>query len=402
MYTLYCRIYQFILRIGAYFMPWRQPLVYKGLGAIGKVPAILKENNIVKILIVTDKTIAEIDSMKNLLADLTVANIGYNVFDKTVANPTIDNIEDGFIAYRKGRCQGMIAFGGGSSMDCAKGIGARIARPHKTVTEMKGLLKVRRKLPFLLAIPTTAGTGSETTIAAVVVDSKTKEKYAINDPHLVPLVAVLDPLVTVGLPPAATAGTGMDVLCHAVEAYIGRSNTKATRADSIKAIELVFSNLENTFKDGSNPVFRERMLEASFLAGKAFTRAYVGNVHALAHPLSGFYGVPHGFANGVILPYVLRCYGDCVEDALSQLADVLGLGEGETRKEKALLFIKAVEDLAGKIGIPKTIEGILKKDIPLMANNAFHEANPFYPVPKIFKREDFICIYERISRDVNN
>jgi len=271
-------------------------------------------------------------------------SVNYFIYDKTVPNPTIDNIEEALKIYNTNNCNGIVAFGGGSPIDCAKGVACRVARPQKTIAQMKGLLKVRKKLPLLIVIPTTAGTGSETTIAAVISNPSTHEKYAINDPVMIPQYAVLDPVITAGLPPHLTATTGMDALTHAVEAYIGRSNTKETKRKAIKATKLIFNNIYKAYSDGSDLEARENMQKASFYAGIAFTRAYVGYVHAIAHSLGGFYGVPHGFANAIILPYILEAYGKSAYQKLSELADAVGITEvSDTKEQKAHKFIEAIK-----------------------------------------------------------
>ena len=254
------------------------------------------------MMIVTDKGLTGLNLLDGLYEGLKADGIDYVVYDKTQPNPSIDNIEEVRKLYLDNGCQGFIAFGGGSPMDCAKGAAARVVCPNKTVQKMRGQLKIRKKLPPFFAVPTTAGTGSETTLAAVVTDTKTHEKYALNDPVLRPKYAVLDPELTVGLPPHITSTTGMDALTHAVEAYIGHSNTKDTSEKAEVATKLIFENLEEAYKNGKDLHAREQMLLASHYAGIAFTRAYVGNVHAIAHNLGGFYGVPHGLANAIILP----------------------------------------------------------------------------------------------------
>jgi len=281
-------------------------------------------------------------------------------------------------------------------MDCAKGVGVRVARPRTNIKHTKGLLKVLMPLPPLYAVPTTAGTGSETTVAAVVVDSSTKAKYAIMDPVLIPRVAVLDPLLTLKLPPHITATTGMDALTHAVEAYIGGSNTKDTREMAKKATKLIFDNLYKVYTDGNNIDARANMLKAAYCGGVAFTRAYVGNVHALAHALGGMYGVAHGLANAVILPYVLDDYGESVYKSLAELADVAGL-TGENDEQKAKSFIAAIREFNEKMNIPSKIDEIIEDDIPGLAEHAYKEANPTYPVPRIFSRDDFAGVYLRLT-----
>ena len=396
MFKLYCRAFQTVMKYAAYALPWRKPELIEGEGCIVRLPWLICEKGVRSVLLVTDGVITSLGLADSLIRALREADVKTVIYDKTVPNPTIDNIEEALALYKENGCAGIIAFGGGSPMDCAKGVGARIARPNKSITQMKGLLKVLSPLPPIFAVPTTAGTGSEATLAAVVVDSGTKEKYAIMDIPLIPRVAVLDPQLTVNLPPHITATTGMDALTHAVEAYIGRSNTRNTRIMAKMTVSLVFNNLYIAYKDGSNMSARANMQRAAFYGGVAFTRAYVGNVHALAHALGGRYGIAHGLANAVILPHVLDDYGGSVYARLAELADLIDL-PGETEERKAKAFIAAIRNLNSMMAIPETIDGINDEDIPEMATHAFREANPTYPVPRIFSREDFISVYKRLS-----
>ena len=284
-------------------------------------------------------------------------------------------------------------------MDCAKGVGATVSKPHKKIQSMRGELKIWKPIPLLVAIPTTSGTGSETTLAAVLTDEKTHEKYALNDFVLIPKYAVLDPVLTRGLPPHITATTGMDALTHAVEAYIGKSNTKETIEDSVSAVKLIFKNLEKAYQNGEDMEARENMQKASFLAGAAFTRAYVGYVHAIAHSLGGEYGIPHGLANAVILPYVLEAYGSSVYISLAELADIVKIGQHlESDQEKANAFIAEIKAMNQRMGIPDKLDGILEDDIDMLAKRAAKEANPLYPVPKIMKKDQLKEIYYQIRR----
>lgn len=398
MYKLYCRIYQSVFKLVSYFLPWRKPQLLEGENSLNKLPSLIKTQNIDNVLVVTDKGIASLGLMDGLLKGLTEEGIAYIVFDKTVANPTIDNIEEALQIYKVNNCKGIVAFGGGSSMDCAKGVGARVARPDKSIPQMKGVLKVNKKLPPLFAVPTTAGTGSETTIAAVVTNSSTHEKYAINDTSLIPEYAVLDPLLTAALPPQITSTTGIDALTHAVEAYIGRSNTDDTRKESREAVKLIFENVYEAYSNGTNIAARANMQRASFLAGLAFTRAYVGYVHAIAHTLGGFYSIPHGLANAVILPYILEYYGQSAYKPLSELADLVGVcAPTDTDEQKARKFIGGIKKLNESMNIPKKIKGIKDSDIPLMVKRALSEGNPLYPVPKIMLELDMINMYQIIK-----
>lgn len=392
-YKAFCRTYQFVMKIAANFLPFRQPEILEGLE---KVPEQIEKLGIASVLIVTDDVLHnKLHLIDGLKEGLEAKGIKYAVYDKTVPNPTIDNIEEGVALYKENGCNALIAFGGGSPMDCAKGIGCRIARANKEIPKMKGVLKVMKKLPVIFAVPTTSGTGSEATLAAVISNSVTHEKYAINDPVLIPKYAVLDPSLTLKLPKHITSTTGMDALTHAVEAYIGSSNTELTKAMAIKATKLIFENLKNAYDNGEDIKARRNMQLASYYAGVAFTRAYVGNVHAIAHTLGGFYGVPHGLANAVILPHILDFYGEKAYAKLSELANAVGI-KGTT-EAKAKQFIQAVKDMNAYMNIPTTIDGIKEEDIPTMVERAFKEANPLYPVPKIMSKEDFTAMYHEIA-----
>lgn len=382
------RLYQKVFKVAMVFMDWSSPELLEGAGSILKLPALIKSKGLKKVLVVTDKGLMSLNLLDPLFKKLEEEGIDYVVYDGVQPNPTIPNIEDCKKVYEDNACQGIIAFGGGSPMDCAKAAGARIVRPNKTVRSMRGQLKVRKQLPPFFAVPTTAGTGSETTVAAVVSDPETHEKNAINDTCLRPKYAVLDPELTVGLPPHITSTTGMDALTHAVEAYIGKSNTKDTIREAEEATKLIFDNIETAYNDGKNIEARGNMLKGSFLAGRAFTHAYVGYVHAIAHNLGGLYGTPHGLANAVILPYVLDYYGDAAYPQLAKLADIVGIGKGLSTADKGKAFIEAIRTLNRNMNIPEKFDFIKEEDLPLLVKRALKEGNPLYPVPKIMDAKD--------------
>jgi alcohol dehydrogenase len=398
MYKLYCRTYQSTMKLASTVLPWRKPELLEGENSLMKLPKLIKSLGVKRVLIVTDSGITSIGLMDNFLQGLHEESVNFFIYDETVPNPTIINIEEALQMYNANQCQGIVAFGGGSPMDCAKGVGARVARPGKGIPRMKGVLKVRKKLPPLFAIPTTAGTGSEVTLAAVVSNSETHEKYAIMDTSLIPHYAVLDPLLTVKLPQHITAATGIDALTHAVEAYIGKSNTKETRQCSKDAVKLIFENLFEAYTNGYNLTARKSMQTAAYLAGIAFTRAYVGNVHAIAHTLGGFYSIPHGLANAIVLPYVLEYYGDSIHKPLAELADLTGISvSNESEEKKAKRFIEAIKKLNEKMNIPKKVSGIVDRDIPEMVDRSLKEANPLYPVPKILTKKEMFELYQQIK-----
>lgn len=400
--TVGCRIFQKTMWCAMWFLPWNQNKgTLSGAGSVKELPKFLKDKGFKSILIVTDGGLFKLGMADPILAACEKEGMKGVVYHDVVPNPTINNIEDGLKMYHDNACDVIVALGGGSAMDCAKGIGARVARPKKSIPQMKGVLKVMKKLPPLVAIPTTSGTGSEATLAAVISNPETHEKYPINDPMLIPRYVVMDPELTIGLPPHITSTTGVDALTHAVEAYIGGENTAQTKKDAIEAVQLINKYLKKAYDDGKDLEARNEMQRAAYLAGKAFTRAYVGYVHAVAHTLGGEYGVPHGLANAVILPYVLKAYGKSAHKKLAQLADCIGI-KGNTREEKANAFIKWIEDLNASMNIPTKIlsrEGtqlIEEERLPKMIEHARQEANPLYPCPQVWGNKEIEAIYRQI------
>ena len=262
---------------------------------------------------------------------------------------------------------------------------------------MAGLFRVLRRLPVFVAVPTTAGTGSETTIAAVITDAATHHKYAVMDICLVPKYAVLDPVLTRDLPPKSTSTTGMDALTHAVEAYLCWTNrTKEVDRDAEEATVTIFRYLERAYRDGNDMEARDNMLMAAFKAGFAFTRAGVGNVHAIAHTLGGLYNVPHGLANAVILPVVLEDYGAAVYPRLARLAELTGVGTTGSDEDKAKAFIAEIYAMNARMNIPRGIDCIREEDIPQMVEWALAEANPTYPVPVVYTPEHCAQVIRKI------
>lgn len=394
---IYCRAFQEIFHMAIPFLPYRKPALLHHTDAL--VP-LFQRKGVSRILLVTDPVVRGNEITQPLEWALKQADIACIVYDQTVSNPTTDQVEEARALYTAHHCQAIIGFGGGSSIDCAKAVGARIARPRKTLDKMEGILKVWKKLPLLIAIPTTAGTGSETTLAAVITDSSTRHKYPINDFVLIPRYAVLDPEVTRGLPPAVTATTGMDALTHAVEAFIGGSTTKETRHNAISAVKLIFSYLPKAYMDGNDMNARRHMLHAAYFAGNAFSKSYVGYVHAVAHSLGGRYNTPHGLANAVLLPYVLQAYGKHAYRKLHRLAVAIGISDPmESHRTGAEKFIEAVRDLQDMLDIPRKLPEIRAEDIPSLAKKADHEANPLYPVPKLMNAKELQRFYYDIMED---
>ena len=386
---IYCRTFQAVLKVGNYFLPYRIPEKLEDPGCIKELPQLIRSKGIKRVLLVTDEGLMNIGLPQILTQAMDEAGVAYTVFSDVLPNPTDENVEEGYKVFCRDGCDAIVAFGGGSPMDAAKGIAAKKAHPKKTVAQMQGLLKVHKRIVPFFAVPTTSGTGSEATVAAVITEAATHHKASINDTVLMPKYAVLDPELTKGLPPFVTATTGLDALCHAVESYTNGTYCTSLENDyARKAVRLIYDNLYAAYQDGSNMEARQAMQQAAFYAGRSFTRGCVGYVHAVGHTLSGLYGTPHGLAMGVILPHVMRQFGPAVYDRLADLADVCGIGSG-SNEEKAEAFISWIEEMKEKMDIPVGFPDIKEEDIPQMIKWADKEANPLYPVPVIWENEDF-------------
>lgn len=393
---VYCRAFQIVFRCLIPLMPYRQPKILENMDEIVKV---LREKNIKSLFLATDKQIRGLGLTKELEEKVENSGIKLTVFDEVLPNPTISMVERALSLYNENSCKALVAFGGGSVLDLGKIVLARHVKQKKSISKMRGLLKICKKLPPLFAVPTTAGTGSETTLAAVITDDKTHFKYAINDFSLIPHYAVLDYKVTLNLPPFITATTGMDAFTHAVEAYIGRSTTSLTRRMAEESIKLIVNNLKTAYDEPHNEEARQNMLKASYYAGVAFTISYVGYVHAIAHSLGGQYGTAHGFANAVILPHILKVYGEKVEKKLSHLAKISKIAdEDDTQKEASEKFIKFIEKLNRHFEIPSYIEQLKEEDIEKLVLHAEKEANPLYPVPVLMDKDALIGCYKLLLK----
>lgn len=395
------RSFQFCVNIGGRFLHWRKPIPITGEGSTARIPEILKENGVTKVMVVTGRHVGR-ELAPGIIEKIEAAGIQCVHFSQVESNPSTTTVFQIRGMYKEKACNGFLAIGGGSPMDAAKAAAALIVRPNKPITKMGGLFKVLRRLPPFIAVPTTAGTGSETTIAAVITEAETHHKYAIMDIVLVPRYAVLDPEMTRNLPPATTATTGMDALTHAVEAYICWTNrTRESDRLAEEATVAIFKYLERAYRDGNDMEARGEMLIAAYKAGFAFTRAGVGNVHAIAHTLGGLYGTPHGLANAVILPIVLEDYGEKVYNRLARLSELTGLMTQGSDEEKAKAFIAEIYAMNKRMGIPRGLDNIRQEDIPQMVQWALKEANPTYPVPVVYTPERCTAVIERIIAAAN-
>lgn len=377
--------YKFVMlttKLVIFFVPDAKPTVLSGEGSSLKLADTIAHFGLKKVLVVTDAMLVKLGVIAPIVKALEANGIEPVIFDGVEPDPSFAVVEAGLAVLKQNQCDGVLAVGGGSSIDAAK-VMALAASNDKQPRELEGKFVAKRPALPLFAIPTTAGTGSEVTVAAVISDLETGTKKLVLDPKIVPLAAALDPAIMVGLPPHITAATGMDALTHAVEAYISKFATKETDAYALAATRMVVNNLEDAFSDGSNMVAREAMALGSFYAGLAFTKAFVGYVHAIAHQFGGKYHTPHGFANALVLPHILEFSKDEVADRLAQLSIACGLGErSESDTELAQRFVDKVWAMNAAMGIPKTLDALKAQDIPAITQAALHEAHFTYPVPK--------------------
>ena len=378
------------------FIPIPQPTLLVGPGSSGRLGQAVAGFGHSKILIVTDSIISKLGLLKDLTDALTAGGTQYVVFDEITADAPIPLIEKGIEFYQAHDCDAIVAFGGGSSMDASKAIAVAISNP-KPLRKLAGYLKGLKAPVRIYAVPTTAGTGSEVTVAAVISDPEMHSKLVIVDPRMVPKMAALDPSLMTGLPPHITAATGIDALTHAVEAFVGNWATPYSDGMALSAVGLIFENLRTAYRDGKNLEAREKMSLASTYAGFAFTRANVGYVHAIAHQFGGKYHTPHGLANAIMLPLVLKFSAPAITERLALLAIRAKVGkDGENREALAQKFLDAVVALNRDLGIPAVLDALKEADIPALAKAACLEAHTGYPVPRYMTQE--VC--ESLIRQV--
>jgi alcohol dehydrogenase class IV len=363
-------------------LPIPQPLLLVGPGSSARLGQAIAGFGHHKVLVVTDRIVASLGLPQGMLDALSAGGTRHVVFDAISPDAPIAEIEQGISLYRKERCDAVVAFGGGSPMDAAKTIAHAVGNgkhPRKLVGYFKGL----RAPEPLYAVPTTAGTGSEVTVAAVISDPEAGRKLVIADTRLVPAMAALDATLMTGLPRHVTAATGMDALTHAVEAFLGQWATPQSDRMALACVGLVYGYLRRAVRNGRNLEAREQMALAATYGGLAFTRANVGYVHAIAHQLGGKYHTPHGLANAIVLPHVLRFYATAITRRLATLAVRAGVGaERERPAALAKKFVESVDALNRDIGIPMYVEALRVEDIPALAKAACWEADTSYPVPR--------------------
>jgi alcohol dehydrogenase class IV len=369
------------------YIPIPQPTLLVGPGSSARLGELIAGFGHTKLLIVTGAFTARLGLLKGLTDALTAGGAQFVVFDQITPDAPIPLVEQGIEFYREHGCDALVAFGGGSSMDAAKAIAMAIANP-RPVRKLAGYLKGRRSPPAIYAVPTTAGTGSEVTVAAVISDPEHQDKVVIVDPRLVPRMAALDPCLMTGLPPHITAATGIDALTHAVEAFVGNWATPYSDGMALAAVGMIFRHLRTCYTDGNNLAAREQMALASTYAGLAFTRANVGYVHAIAHQFGGRYHTAHGLANAIMLPHVLKYSSPAITERLALLAVRAGLGQtGQAPEVLAQKFLDGVDQLNRDLKIPLHLDALQEADIPSLAKAACHEAHTGYPVPRYMSQD---------------
>lgn len=386
------------LTLGCKFFTFREAVPVTGRGCRREIPGVLKKLGVKKVLVVTGRHVGK-SIAPEIIGNIRLSGLEAVHYSEVTANPTTTTVYEIKDMYMKEGCDGFLAIGGGSPIDAAKAAACLCARPRATLNDLAGLLKIMKNIPPFVAVPTTSGTGSETTMAAVVTDAETHHKYAIMDPHIIPDYAVMDPELVVGLPQKTTSATGMDALCHAVESYVSVMNKpEKSRRYAEEATVLIFRYLERAYNDGSDMEAREKLMEAAYKAGWSFGRTGVGNVHAIAHTLGGLYNTAHGLANAVILPIVLEDYGKTVYKPLARLAELAGIKTDGSDEEKAKAFIAEIYAMNKRMDMPEGFAFIEEKDIPQMCAYACSEANPTYPVPVIYDKPHFEKLIREIKR----
>ncbi len=374
------------------------PICYIGAGKVKEVGEILKSEKITKAFIITDSVLFGLGLLNDMIEAIKVAGIETVVFDAVKPDPTFGIVEEALNTCVENKCQAVVAFGGGSVLDSAKAVAAAVTNGCKP-RALEGLLKVKKLSLPLIAIPTTAGTGSEVTLAAVISDDVTHKKTTIVSPKVVPNIAVLDPEITTGLPKHITSSTAMDALTHALEAYTNTYATEETDRYALKAINLICNNIETAYNEPTNLEAREALLVGSFYAGMAFTRTYVGYVHAFSHNLGGAYGIPHGLGNAVLLPHVMETYKNTCKERFAYLAEFLDISKEGSQIEKSDEFIKYLFELNKKLELPERLEKFPKNDIPKIIDAGFKECHGTYPVPYYYTKAEATALLNKVCAE---
>lgn len=376
---------------------------YDGIGSSAKAAEILKRANGSKALIVTDATLMKLGVLKTMLDAMDAAGMPYAIYDGVEPNPSIENIEDAYALYKKENCDCIVGFGGGSAMDAAKVVSCRIAKPEMSVKQMGRMmgyfpvtLPTFKKTVFVLAIPTTAGTGAESTVAAVVSDHSIDAKYTITDIAMRPNAVILDPSLAAGLPAYPTACTAIDAMCHCIEGYIGNAHNPRSDEYAERGVRLVFENIEAATRDGKDMNARQNLCTAAYYGGQSLNTATTGYVHPFCHKIGAKYGLVHGRCIGAVLPIMLEVYGTKIEKRLSKLAVASGIADPKAAPSvQCAQFIAAIREFDEKYGIQQTIPEIKREHYDEIADSIMVE-NFLYPTKEVFSREEIFAVLDKI------
>ena len=388
MKTLYYKFMAFVVTWLLRLLPRNAPVVYKGINSALVLCEQVAVLGFTRVLIVTDNFLGNSGILDGIKSTLTTSGVDFVVFDGVLPDPAFDQVQAGEAVYRSEGCQAVIAVGGGSVLDAAKMIAMLHTNPGP-LKSFDGIQKSKKTGATLFAIPTTAGTGSEITLAAIITDPVSHRKIPVVDSKMIPGYVALDAEIMKGMPPGITAATGMDALTHAVESYLSKASSEATEIQARAAVRLIFKYLVSAYRDGSDMEARDGMAVASFYAGAAFGKTSVGYVHGIAHQLGRVCGTPHGNANAMVLPEVLAAYGDCVYPRLAELARLVGVGEaGASDSQLAAQFIQAIADMRQEMELPLQPKGLKAQDIPGIVEEALAEAGGLYPVPRYMSADE--------------
>lgn len=388
MKTLYYKFMAFVVTWLLRLLPRNAPVVYKGINSALVMCEQVAILGFTRVIIVTDNFLGGsgiLDGIKSTLAD---TNVEFVVYDGVLPDPSFDQVQAGEALLRTEKCQAVIAVGGGSVLDAAKMMAMLHTNPGP-LEKFDGIQKCKKPGLPLFAVPTTAGTGSEITLAAIITDPVSHKKIPVVDSKMIPGYVALDAEIMKGMPPGITAATGMDALTHAVESYLSKASNEATEIQARAAIRLIFKYLVKAYHDGGDMAARDGMALASFYAGAAFGKTSVGYVHGIAHQLGRVCGTPHGNANAMVLPEVLAAYGDCVHQRLADLARLVNLGEtGSSSSQLAGLFIQAIIDMRQEMDLPLQPQDLKLQDVPGIVEEALTEAGALYPVPRYMSADE--------------
>lgn len=362
---------------------------YHGHGAVNEIVPEVKSRGFKKALIVTDADLVKFQVVKKVTDILDANKMAYEIFDKVKANPSVEVVQAGVEAFRKAGADYMIAIGGGSPQDTAKGVGIIINNPEfADVVSLEGVAPTKNKSVPVIAVATTAGTAAETTINYVITDEKKRRKFVCVDPHDIPVVAIVDPDMMSSMPKGLTAATGMDALTHAIEGYTTQAAWELADTLNLKAIELIAKNLRKAVEN--DPDGREGMALGQYVTGMAFSNVGLGVVHGMAHPLSAFYDTPHGVANAVLLPYVMAFNAPYTGEKFREIARAMGIGnvDAMSQEEYRQAAIDAVRQLSKDVGIPQTLReiGVKEEDLEALSEAAMADVCTRRQPPSLLQR----------------